>query len=219
MPKYYRKRRPMRRKRRRNFFKKGAKRSNTGYLSVKHKVATGVYTVPAQTWPDTTGTGQPVNTSIFQIVDLPNLGSYSKLFDQFRLTGVNVKFSNVSNPMATQNDGYNFITSTDLDGNVIGSIGEMLQCTNTKRVRVKEGSTIINRFIRPRIRNVIEGAAPPTNSTAFQIGSTRWCDLASPAIPFYGLNWAPTGVPGEVLNNDSNWNIDITYYVQFRKLR
>lgn len=207
--------------RRRNWFKKGAPRNNVGYLSVKHKLPTTSLVVGAGVWGNTStaAPAQPVYSQAFQITGLPNLTSYTKLFDQFRITGVAVKLSNTSNPLATQNDGYNIVSSIDLDGNAIGSVDELSQCSNMVRKRVKEGITIHKIFLRPRIRNIIEGALPPTNSTAFQIGTNKWVDLASPAIPYYGLNYAPTGVPGTTLNNDSHWQVDMTFYVQFRKLR
>jgi len=208
--------------RKRNYFKKGAKFNKTGYLSVQQKVASSPYSVGPGAWPAAGVT----HNIFFNVNEIGNIVSYSKLFDQYRISGVKLVWNNIANPNTSGNFSYNMAIVKDIDGGTFLSYADLLQFSSCKVINVDEQKTRYTCFIKPRVRNLVDGgpATDPTkpNILARQVGSNRWLDLAlttgaAENVPHYGVKWGWNGT--QPLNTVSPWTLDITYYVQFRKVR
>jgi len=213
-----------RRRRKPMFRRKRTIRSNTGYLQIKQKVQSATFQVSPGAWP----AAGIVHNIMFNLVGLPNLNSIARLFDQYRIKGVAVKFINITNPYTSGNATYDFTSSIDLDGGNIGTYSELLQCSNAKRMNAMEGRTNKTIYFQPRCANLIANSVPvqpapvpavpiTTDDVGYQLGSRGWIDLKNTEVPHYGLKF---GFNGQIpMNALSQWTVDITLYLQFRKVR
>jgi len=208
-------------KNKRNLYKKGAKFSKVGYLSIAQKQPS----VGTSIGPGAFPAGGIVKNTSFTIDTLPNLPSFTKLFDQYRISKIKMVFTSVTSPHTSGNQSYNLAVVTDVDGGTIAQYNDLLQYPGCKTYSVDEQKTRVTKWITPKIVNLISGG-PDTAGTgqvlANQLGSNRWVDFAkypdaAGHIPHYGIKWGFMGTGP--LNNASFWDIDITYYLQFRQVR
>lgn len=208
-------------KRKRNYYKKGAKYTKVGYMSVAQKTPCVGTSIGPGAFP---ATGIVKNTS-FTIDTIPNLAAYRKLFDQYRISKVKMVFTSVTNPHTSGNQSYNLSIVSDIDGGTIANYDDLLSFSSCKTYSVDEQRTRITKWITPKVQNLISGGpniAGTKQVLANQIGSNRWIDFglypdAAGNIPHYGVKWGFMGTGP--LNNASFWDIDITYYLQFRQVR
>lgn len=184
----------------------------TGYLKTVQKVFTSIQ-IPIIL-------ANSVQTIAFDISTLPNLPELTRLFDQYRITGVKLQMVQTSNTADTTNPGMVFGSSINLDGGAVpASFDALLQRSNTKVTPwCSNGGSLARRtiFLRPRYANEIYRAGV-TSATA--LGDQKsWLDCQFADIPHYGLDFGWNNGVG-ALNIPANVSITISYYLEFRKVK
>ena len=224
---YRRGRRPRRSRRvfrRRRFTRRrrGPTRS-TGSLTCKQKVLDTSHTIPSGPLP----TGLVIKLA-FQLEDLEQWGTFSNLFDQYRVNGVKVQLLPVNNTNDATNGGGMFCSSIDLDADsTITTFSAMLQCSNAKTSTWSSAGGLTpykSIFLKPRIANLINtgttDAAGNMITSNSLLARGKWIDMADRGkTQMYGLNlgWELNNGNGLVL--DQPLTFIYTYYLQFRKVR
>lgn len=224
MPRRYKNKRRGKKRVKRNYKKKIAT-NRTGYMSVRQKDFF-TYTIPAGPAPNGI-----VKQLSFQISSLPNFAEFSRLFDQYRICAVAGQLTPHTNTDDTVNPGQSYIQSIDLDGGVIGTYDQILACANAKQSAWNTAGGMVPSkkwYVRPRTRDIIvkdpgdPTTVPPTPPTfAYTFGRRgAWIDMADQGNTYhYGMNfgWRTANPLG--LGIDQLVNCNITYYLQFRKVR
>lgn len=193
----------------------------TGYLKVIQKVLDQVI-IPAG--PHPTGV---VQQHKFEISVIPQILTYSALFDQYRLNAVKMTFLPTTSTNDQANQGGTFISSIDLDGDTtITTFDDILQCSNSKTSpwSTAGGMTPYKSiYLKPRNRDaLVRDVDPVTNVPTFSttLGPRNaWIDLGDRGLTeHFGLH---TGwfFGGTTLNVPQELNIITTYYIEFRKVR
>lgn len=191
------------------------KNINTGQLSIKQKTFRDIILLPAAAGDVL------VNLLTFNLDEVKN--SFPSVFDQFRINYVKCTFWNmaaVAGLPGSTNPPMLLYTSVDLDGqNVLPATEEdMLERSNVKQ-RVFTGAGGNPQFhthgVKPRTaKGIYSGGV----LSAYGLGDRKtWLDVRSAvAAPHYGLIYClafPSGLIAQ-----SNLRINLTYYLQFRKV-
>lgn len=182
----------------------------TGYLKVKQKVAVQI-NVPA-------GAPETGRAFVFRLSDLLQATEFTRLFDSYRLNGVKVTMSPLTNSALTANPSYKLMTAIDLDDDATPTVNGLLQRSNVKIKTVTSGGNnpqVFSRFLRPRYLTQLYETS---TSTGYGQGARKqWLDTADPSIPHYGLKVVWDTDP--VLASDILWQFYFTYYIEFKSLR
>ena len=218
---YYRKnkRKGRGRKRVKRGYKKKMPSKRTGYLSIRQKDFFS-YTIPAGALPN-----GHIEQLYFTLSSLPNWTELNRLFDQYRICAVAGTLTPQTNTNDTINPGQSYIQSVDLDGGVITQYDQILACANSKQSAWNTTGGMVPMkkwYVKPRTSNVIikdPTAVPPTYSR--QLGRPNaWIDMADQGdTVHYGMNFGWRTASPVGLNQPQVVNCNITYYVQFRKVR
>lgn len=224
MARFYKKRAPRKRMRKKRVYRKKRKSTFTpklGYLKViHHEIQMKRLTAGAMPL------GQ-VDTETFDIQFLPNISEYQRLFDMYRITAVKCKYTPLTNTDDEVNQSLLFCSSVDYDGSVLPtSFAEVLQRTNAK---VSPWAPGLNKnptktiTFKPRSRTVVAGVEDPSNPGVLvpAYGMTtknQWLDLSDPSIPHHGLITAWQS-PNGLLNAEQVHSVDVTYVVEFKGIR
>jgi hypothetical protein len=204
--------------RKRAYRKRRRPRSNTGYLATRQVEVKTITLPPNQL--------ETIHQEAFRISDLPQLSTFAKLFDQYRIAKVNVRIFPTTYTAPTDNNRLLFASSIDLDGGIISTFSDLMQIANT---RLSPWCPDVTKSVKsitlvPRYRNnIIEDASDPLNVTYAQtIGNRKsWIDLADQGLTqHFGLNlgWLASSATG-TLNEPQDIQFVTTYYIQFRKVR
>ncbi len=196
----------------------------TGFLNVQQKELDTSFVLEAQNAPNGV-----IKKYKFQAANLSQWSTLASLFDQYRINGIKMTFlpttaasnATVNNPAAT------FAWSIDLDGdNQISTFPELLECSNchTSAWTSQGGLTPYKKiFLRPRAHDAMITSLDNTGQPAsFSVGLAsrkQWLDVSDRGLTdHFGVNvgWY---FGNEVINQDQNLNVIITYYLQFRKVR
>lgn len=219
MVKYY-KRKNVRRGRRKIGMKKYRKKpatKRTGFLSIQQKDFF-TYTIPAGPLPN-----GHIQQLTFNIANLPNFAELSRLFDQYRICAVAGTLTPHTNTNDTINPGQSYIQSVDLDGGLVTQYDQILACSNAKQSSwVTAGGMVPKKswYCRPRfLNNILQTIAPPVYSQT--LGKPKaWIDLSDAGLTtHYGMNFGWRTASPVGLNVEQVVNCNITYYLQFRKVR
>jgi len=185
----------------------------TGFLAVQ-QVHTEITTIPAAGGSEDVY----VDNLKFNIASIPNLDSYRRLFDQYRIKKVKVRIvqqSGFDNPSMT------LITSIDLDAGTAPTTSDLLlQCSNSKikNLTAFRPSKVVSIFPRFQNKIVMDAAAGTENYTLGRPGA--WLDLADAGLTnHHGLNIAFTCPDSTGLTNPASINYEFTYHIEFRKIR
>jgi len=163
-----------------------------------------------------------LQTRAWNISNLPNIAELSRLFDQYRITGIKLQFSQTTNTSDTVNPGMVFGTSINLDGGATPATWDtLLQRSNTRVTPWSSAGGSLPRrslFLRPRFPNIIQAVAGGgANATA--LGNPKqWIDMAFLQVPHYGLDFGWYN-PGNNINQPITVAITATYYLEFRKVK
>lgn len=164
--------------------------------------------------PGAAGVPVPNYGAIFFTLNyLDLMSTFSALFDQFRIVGVDVTFRpmfNVDAAAAANTYLGEFITVEDYDdANVPTSIGYL---RNYKDSKITNTMTQHRHRIIPAVAIAVYNGA----FTGYGNQQGQWMDVASPSTQFYGIKWGFTGGPGA---NVASYAIDYRYKIEFRKVR
>lgn len=184
--------------------------TRTGYLKTAQKYAYQ-YTLPVLS----TETGLALK---FQLSDIPQNVTFSKLFDSYRINKVVVKAFPLTNSTININPAYKIISAIDLDDSITPTVASLLERSNSKiQIVTSAGNTAQMKTwtVRPRyLTQLFESAV----TSGYGQGSrSQWLDCADPTIPHFGLKLVFETDP--TLNNTIVWQFYVSYYVEFKSLR
>lgn len=153
----------------------------------------------------------------FKFSDMPNSAEFSALFDQYRITGISIKFipcqtgSDV-NPNSTSIFLPNLMSVIDYtDSAVPSGINELMQYQNCKRTKITRTHS---RYFKPRVLHDVVGQGATTGYTP-----KPW-----PFVSFgidvtgYGIKWGLD----QIFNVSSGgFGVDryVTYYFECKNVR
>lgn len=156
-------------------------------------------------------------------IDSAQLSAFTRLFDQYKILGVGIRFNIVPGSIAVGAvPPITICTSYDYDSGVAPTTwAELLQRANCKtKIMSAAGTTsaLCKRFFKPRpLKPVYRPAPAPTN--AYAIGSRQsWLDMSYTDVPYYGLLWGLNITPTNLFP-EMTIVIETTYYLAFSQVR
>lgn len=191
--------------------------NRTGFLSLVQKDHFN-WTIPAGPLPN-----GYIRQLTFNIAALPNFQELNRLFDQYRIVGVAGSLQPHTNTNDTINPTQSYIQSVDLDGGLVTQYDQLLACSNAKQSSwsTTGGMVPIKKwFVKPRfLNNILQSINPPVYSQT--LGNPKaWIDIADAGLTqHYGMNFGWRTASPVGLNVEQVVNCNITYYLQFRKVR
>jgi hypothetical protein len=170
------------------------------------------------------GVSTPIQAGFaFRLSDLPNVGEYSALFDQYKFTGIKFKVmpknSNVGGASNTTSvPGYGqIITVLDWDdANNPITKDELLQYGSCK---VSHPGRQHHRYFRPHMLNAVYRSGV---SFAYNTMACKWIDMTITDVPVYGIKlWVdgPTAVSSLNVPVVVPYDIYATYYFKCKSTR
>lgn len=191
---------------------------------------TGSVSVSGMTYPTagnllgpTTGGGVDGSFSIFfQIADLPQVASFSALFDEYKVNKVVYKFDPVvqSTSYTALNtdtaDPYqvqylNTVIDFD-DATTIATIGAMMEYESFKKTT--PGRKTVRVFV-PSISNELYRTGGGT--IGYGRKSKQWIDMAYTDVPHYGIKGYVDHYNTKQVQQ--HWKVTCTVYLSFRQVR
>lgn len=144
---------------------------------------------------------------------LPNYTEFTALYDQYKITGVKLKFvpRGNSSDLTTSNNITSLITCIDTDDSVVPtSIDQLTQYQSMKMCRSTQSMT---RYWKPKfnvgaINTVALGLAGKQNTTG-------WLDCTSDSVQHFGIKGCLTSFAGATIVYD----ILVTQYLAFKNVR
>lgn len=152
----------------------------------------------------------PVNIAL---TSLPNYTEFTALYDQYKITGLKVKFvpRGNSSDITTQNNISSLFTVIDLDdGNPLTTVDQAMQYQSMKMCRSTQTQV---RYLKPRfnvgaINQVAGGLIGKKNTNG-------WLDCTSDSVVHYGIKTALTaGATQSVI-----YDLMVTVYLAFKNVR
>lgn len=203
--------------RKRKYIKRGYKKAAAAKVNLKNNVHYFQRRVNLGTIVST-GINQPTLTSLsFNLNQLPNVGEFTTLFDQFKMTHVKLFFKLNQDP-STQTAGNSFYPTMYYcpdhdDVTPPTSIDDLRQHGRTKMVTLRPSKyTVVN--IKPSVLNQLFRIA---GQTTVQPKWRQWIDMAHPDTSHYGLKYAFDNA----FNINSNYSVEVQaqYWFQCRDVR
>jgi len=150
----------------------------------------------------------------FALSDIPQVATFTALFDQYRINKITAKFfpRGDNNPSGSTNASKSTIFYMCTDSDDIGSIGSagILQRANLKYDSAVKPRTIT--FV-PRAANTVYN----TPLAAYGIAKPgMWLDIATTSVPHYGLR---TYLGTTASNSDISYDVIFKYNVSFKDVR
>lgn len=150
----------------------------------------------------------------FYLSDLPNYGEFQNLYDQYKITGVKIKFYppglNFSQP---RSNGEFYYFMDENDGNAPTSMTQIYERQNYNVKSLNDGKPF-KVFIRPAVSAAYYQSAGLTS-----YGPKRaWLDTTSPNVPHWALKWAWDQEPNAQASA-LYMHVVCTYYLKFKNVK
>lgn len=157
--------------------------------------------------PTSSATVDTFGAFLFQLSQVPNYTEFQNLFDQFKITGVSIRFIPRQTVTTTNSQSFGtFMYDLDYtDAVVPTSVDELYQRQSTKFMMMPN-TRMWKIFIRPK--------TSVSSTSGNQVLSTNgWVDLDATTVssPYYGLKWAWHGATVATF-----MDVYVTYYFKFR---
>ena len=148
----------------------------------------------------------------FKLTDLPEYASYTTIFDQYRITKIELMFVGVNQQAlsaATLQRSPPIYTAIDYDDN--GTPASIATVLNYANVRIHGPGSKFTIAWRP---HVASGFYNGTNFSNYGNLTSPWIDAASSDVLHFGVK---TAMPA--YNFISSWQVIAAYTVEFRNVR
>jgi len=148
----------------------------------------------------------------FQISDIPNIGEYTRMFDQYRIRSVSVVFLNkgIQQYIGNSSGDIPYVTTAiDYNDNSSGGVSP----TEYQSVQTCPMTTSFVRKLTPRT------AVPVYNgvSSAYLMGpADAWLDTSYASIPHYQLI---VGIGATSIDAQFVYQVDVLYQLEFTTVR
>lgn len=216
----FRRRRPVVRRRKTNRPRKMRTNMNRQVHKFKRQAFLGTYKATSTNLGGLT----PVSKGFsFQLVDLPNVAEYTSLFDQYKITGVQLRIipksseqiqGSTSGTVATTGYGQ-VVTAIDYDD--AGNPASKDQLLEYGSVKVTQSNRVHTRFISPKILNVVFRNAL---TSGYSPVKATYLDCSYNDLPHYGIKlWIDA--PSSAGTSDSAISYDVyaMYYFTCKNTR
>lgn len=158
--------------------------------------------------------GETRGSLVFSLDQISYYASYQTLFDEYRITWVNVRFTALANVNMIQaaNGVFTnpFWTAIDFNDNSSGT--PVLDLKLYSNAKAHDITKSFNVFFRPKVLQMIYQSAI---ATSYQASRPGWIATADAAVPHYCLKYGCEGIaqaPGTI----DLFRVDITYGLEFR---
>lgn len=171
-----------------------------------------------------TGGGIPTNIAgayQFNLVQLPNVSEFGNLYDQYKITGAQLKFvpginESILTPLSGVTNALSFNrfhSVIDYDDNTTPpDENTLLQYGSLKSTM---GNRTHTRFIKPKVLQEIYRSAV---ATAYRPIGSQWLDMAYTDVPHYGIKvWC--SAPNSSVACSITYNVYLTLYFQCKNTR
>lgn len=157
---------------------------------------------------------------VIKLNQCPNYAEFTSLFDQYRITRVDIKFLFDKNSATFTGASAQFIPNIYTvfdpdDGTPLSTENDYLQYQSLR----------VNRMDTPVYRTIYPCTATPAYSGGAFSGYTEvknaWIDCGNPATEYYGLKyWIDTGMAGGAGGNTlGQLKVFYTVHIQFKTVR
>lgn len=189
----------------------------TNILTVKKMVQPDAFQ-----WPPSGGGGaSKFFAKSFILADLDDVGSYSAVYDSYRIIGVSIRITPRQNnthidevPKAPMTGI--FVVDYD-DDTTPTTLASMRAYGTAKYLPLNQPFKF---FVRPRTTGALWAGGAFSGYSVNRGGRTGpWIDMANTAVKYYGIKLASPVVSGSFPDNNFCVDINYTYYVQFRGQR
>lgn len=151
---------------------------------------------------------------MFRLSDIPNYTEFTNLYDQYRITGVSVKFFPQQDSANTGiSNATTAIIHTAADYNDATAITTEQDILQYQTLRTHRFDTIFHYYLKPRVATAIYNNVA---TTGYAQSGHPWIDVSSPSAPFYGLKVV---VPTVSASSLSGWRLYATFYIECRDVR
>lgn len=158
-----------------------------------------------------------IGAYVFTIGDLPNVSEFSSLFDEYLITGIQIKFipditGNDATPIGSVVQLPNFFTVIDHDDNTApANLNELLQYQS---LRMTRAHLLHKRYLKPMVSNAIYKSGLTSGYGSIK---AQWCDFVNTDIAHYGLKYCMD----PMWNNATaiKYQVIATYYFKCRGVR
>jgi len=207
---FKRSRRRFKRRSRRTFKKRSRSRKWAGYkiTSIKRSINT-TYTGPTASAPNGVG-----GANYYTLADVPNVGEFLNLFDNFRITGIKLKFFPpwIDSTSTSTNIGQFYYAFDNDSAAAPTSITDLQQYPNHHSRSLN--SQPFTFFFRPRAVNLLS-----TSSVYGIAPKGQWVDtVSSSGAQYFGFRWWWQETGG-ISTYSLTMPVEQTYYLQFKGLR
>jgi hypothetical protein len=161
---------------------------------------------------------------VMSLSDVRNPSELTALYDQYKITGVKIRFKLTSDPngihrtntvMANSANIYpKLLVVRDYDDNATETPNEMRERNNTKMYVLRPNS-FIDIFIRPAVRNQLYLDGVTTASSPLW---GQWLDCSSTQVPHYGIKYS-LDYEGFNISQQFDLSIEKCYYISFKNAR
>jgi expansin (peptidoglycan-binding protein) len=147
----------------------------------------------------------------FQASDIPNISSYTSLFDQYRIVTVSAIFKPRATQLYTGNSSGDvpwITTAIDVNDNSVNLVP-------ADRYQSALSTQMTTAFVR---RLVPKTAVPVYNglTSAYMQGRSGWLDCGYTAVPHYQL---VVNIGATSLDNQFVYEVDVLYTLQFKLVK
>lgn len=144
---------------------------------------------------------------------VPNHAEFTALYDQYKITGVKIKFlpRGNSSDVSTQNNISSLFTAIDLDDSQVPtSVDQLLQYQNMKMVRTTQS---LVRYWKPKFN--VGTLSTLAGGLSGKMNTTGWIDVTDDSVLHYGCKTALTALAGQNVIYD----LIVTLYLAFKNVR
>lgn len=157
------------------------------------------------------------NSYIFRLNDLPNFSEFQNLFDQYRISYVQLKFYLRLDPgafAATSAVYPRIYWAPDYDDSATLTMAEMRQHFRMKEAALHPNRPIVM-GIRPATLGLTYVSGVPGSLYSYAPKWKQWLDMGSPDIPHYCMKFNIQNM------TDTNYRVDVEarYWIQCRGTR
>lgn len=165
----------------------------------------------------------------FALDKVPNAGEFTTLYDQYKISGVKIKFEYAHNDAAADATAVplpTLVAIRDYDDTAVLTHNEIME--RTVIAYKKRLDKPVTMFLKPRVKRYIEAATG--TSTPSAVFAREWIDVGAPSVLHYGLklaiyDWPCQNTVGDIGQNPVVYTsrpilrVTYTYYFKFRNVR
>jgi len=145
----------------------------------------------------------------FSLANTSDYADYALVFDQYRIAGIEVRFSPSDVLSVVGGNVYSVIDYDD--SNNLTSVAAALSYSNCIVSSCSGESSVVLRSFKPHVAAAVYGSGA---FTSYQNTTDAWIDSNSPNVNYFGMKWGVTVTGSTVI-----FNMDVRLHIQWRNNR